>query len=670
MKKLKIRYKILVTSLFVGFLTLILSLLFSVKTSNSKINYFMDKLLFYSANTTNQFLEKELSDIYTKAKMISQSTLLKDLIRKQEREPIVSLLALYRKDYGFEYDSASIFLKIKGTKTIKVPALAQDIAVFSKSDTYEKRFVYKNEKLFFAVNVPIFIEGKSRSDATFIIIQPITDDLIDRIGMLSGVDLSILSPEGASVATTIRGEDGMKKRFSIKLRSVEDSFDFHVPGLKYIQTGLLDEFPGTELYILISQSSRKRAENIKENSIYFLLIAILCIIASLFFSFITARKISMPLEELVHATDEISMGNLDYKVDINSGDETETLSKNFNLMASSLKNKMIELDSKIHELNSINKANQAIINIPDMNKLLYEVLKIVIDSIECEHGSLMFLEDGALKTRVVFGIEENEGVPRFDIRSGAGLAGKALKLEIPVYENNILESKDFLKYDDEIKNLNCKNLLIMPLIVDGLSLGVINLVNKDGGFTDEDVKLATTLTSEVAIALKNRKLYELAITDGLTQVYIHRYFQARLEEEIFRSKRYDLPLSLIMFDIDHFKRFNDEHGHQSGYIVLKYVASVASDVIRQEIDFISRYGGEEFTVVCPGTPYDGAIRLAERIREAICNTPIEIKGLRLTVSASFGVSSLDKNTDNKKDLIEKADNALYKAKDGGRNKVC
>jgi len=670
MKKKKIRYKILSISLLVGLLTLFLSLMFSVTTSNSKINYFMDKLLFYSAKITTSFLERELNGIYTKAKIISQSTMLKDGIRKNDREALVSMLALFRKDYGLEYNSGTILLKTGTQEIIKIPALSEANDFFGKKAGFEKKIVYSKKKLYFAVNAPVYLEGEVSSNTRLIIIQPITDDFLDSISMISGNDISIIEKNGNIIETTIRGDNGKKILFHIDHLDFEHSFDFIVPGLKYPQTGQISKFYGNDLYFLISQSGRKRIENIKENYMYFFLIGLLCIIASIIFSSITARRISMPLEKLVYATNEISNGNLDYKVKICTGDETEILSDNFNIMVESLKNKIVELDSRVHELNSLNRANQAIINIPDMNKLLYEVLKIVVSSIGCDHGSLMLLEDELLKTKVVYGINMEFKGSGISFPIGDGIAGKALEMESPIFENSIVDSELFLKYEDEIKNSNCRNILVLPLIVDGISIGVINLVNKEGGFDENDLSLSNTLTSEVAIALKNRKLYELAITDGLTQVYIHRYFQARLEEEIFRAKRYNLPLSLIMFDIDHFKKFNDDYGHQAGDIVLKHVAKIASDVVRHDIDFVCRYGGEEFTVVCPGTPYDGAVKLAERIRKSLVSHPIEVKNMRLYVTASFGVSSLDESITDKKILIELADKALYKAKEEGRNKVC
>jgi diguanylate cyclase (GGDEF)-like protein len=164
-------------------------------------------------------------------------------------------------------------------------------------------------------------------------------------------------------------------------------------------------------------------------------------------------------------------------------------------------------------------------------------------------------------------------------------------------------------------------------------------------------------------------LERLSITDGLTQVHNHRYFQDRLREEFRRAQRYDDPLSLILVDLDHFKSFNDEHGHQVGDVVLCDVAAALQRCVR-ETDLVARYGGEEFAVLLPRTPLAGALTVAERVWR-------ELGSLRtgpqrkLRVTASVGVSSFPHHAVNSPDqLVLSADQALYRAKNEGRNRIC
>lgn len=168
---------------------------------------------------------------------------------------------------------------------------------------------------------------------------------------------------------------------------------------------------------------------------------------------------------------------------------------------------------------------------------------------------------------------------------------------------------------------------------------------------------------------KNAYLEAIANLDGLTEVYNHRYFQTFLEKELNRSLRRDLELSLILCDIDHFKKFNDFHGHQVGDFVLKEMCRVCGGQIR-EYDLLARYGGEEFVFVLPDTGPDEALVVAEKLRAAVEGGEFYYEKISYHVTASFGVASLSKGGKVKRsDLIEAADKALYQAKKKGRNRV-
>jgi diguanylate cyclase (GGDEF)-like protein len=165
-------------------------------------------------------------------------------------------------------------------------------------------------------------------------------------------------------------------------------------------------------------------------------------------------------------------------------------------------------------------------------------------------------------------------------------------------------------------------------------------------------------------------LNQLAITDGLTQLYNHRYFHERLESEVERSNRTGLPLSLLMIDVDHFKHYNDLNGHPAGDTVLRKVARILSEGRRLN-DVVARYGGEEFTILLVDTPTDAAAQLAENLRQRVAeeefaNGEAQPMG-RLTIS--LGVASYPHSAVSAVELVEAADVALYRAKGGGRNRV-
>jgi diguanylate cyclase (GGDEF)-like protein len=168
----------------------------------------------------------------------------------------------------------------------------------------------------------------------------------------------------------------------------------------------------------------------------------------------------------------------------------------------------------------------------------------------------------------------------------------------------------------------------------------------------------------------NNKLSEMAFRNGLTALYNHRYFQEQLEKEVNRAMRYQRALSLIIFDLDHFKKINDVHGHLVGDRVLKKVAEIVLLTVR-ESDMVARYGGEEFAIILPETEMKGVVTLAERIRKQIDSLRMELYGKNVGVTASFGVMLWEKGIPhtNKENLISAADNALYQSKKKGRNKT-
>jgi diguanylate cyclase (GGDEF)-like protein len=167
-----------------------------------------------------------------------------------------------------------------------------------------------------------------------------------------------------------------------------------------------------------------------------------------------------------------------------------------------------------------------------------------------------------------------------------------------------------------------------------------------------------------------QQMYEAALRDGLTRAYNKKFFLDRFETEFAYAKRHKTMLSLVMFDVDHFKKVNDTYGHLAGDAVLVKLAGITHAMIRTE-DVLARYGGEEFAVICRGTPLLNAGVLGERLRTAVETAVFDFGGQRLPVTISVGVAALPESPVNTmQDLVGKADEALYEAKKSGRNRVC
>lgn len=220
------------------------------------------------------------------------------------------------------------------------------------------------------------------------------------------------------------------------------------------------------------------------------------------------------------------------------------------------------------------------------------------------------------------------------------------------------------------------HLLILPLAVHGYLWGLLVLERKaqKEPFTKGDYQLIEVLVEHLAILLENLRLYrqtaDQAVRDGLTGLLNHRRLQERMKEELSRSLRYQHPMTLLMIDVDYFKRYNDTYGHQQGDEVLRILAQILRQNVRHS-DIVGRYGGEEFAVVLPETNKDSAVMLAQRLCEIVASTPFpgHRDGLPVRCTISVGVASYPEDGLTVSELIAAADSALYRAKRFGKNRV-
>ncbi|MDP3804173.1 MAG: sensor domain-containing diguanylate cyclase [Candidatus Omnitrophota bacterium] len=208
----------------------------------------------------------------------------------------------------------------------------------------------------------------------------------------------------------------------------------------------------------------------------------------------------------------------------------------------------------------------------------------------------------------------------------------------------------------------------IPLVSDGRVVAILTVEN----LPREELEKFIILSMQFALEIKKVLLYEtvekLATTDSLTGLYVRQYFSERLGEELQRSKRYKLKFALLMIDIDDFKKTNDTYGHLVGDVILKSLGQILKESTR-EIDMVSRYGGEEFTVGLPETETSGAKIAAERIRRKVEENMFKAYDEKLKVTVSIGLSVYPKDSARLKNLIEKADMAMYEAKKSGKNLV-
>lgn len=325
-------------------------------------------------------------------------------------------------------------------------------------------------------------------------------------------------------------------------------------------------------------------------------------------------------------------------------------------------------ERKVEQLNLLINMSALINSTLDVQEIIKYAIEGSTRLLDAEAGSLLFLEEevGELFFAEAVG-EKGEKVKGIKLKTGQGVAGWVAEKGEPVIVHDASSDPRFFDGVDKISNFVTRNIVCVPLRTKDRILGSIEVINKNSGsFDSDDMLILTALANQVAVAIENGRLYEESIVDGLTGLYQRKYFELRLEEELKRSQRYKHPLNLVMIDIDYFKRVNDEHGHLMGDAVLKEVASVFKKSIRLE-DVVARYGGEEFVLIMPHTSVENMRKTGERLRAEI--EEMEISGIRITISVGIGHFDGKETDFNHKDLINRADRALYLAKKRGRNRV-
>ncbi len=333
-----------------------------------------------------------------------------------------------------------------------------------------------------------------------------------------------------------------------------------------------------------------------------------------------------------------------------------------------------DLDKTLNNLSLLYNIGRAMTYISDLKSLLKYILNQAIEITHSEKGSIMLYDPDAnqLSLRVLAGLEDEvyqEKVNNNEIKCktfmpGEGVAGRVFQTGEPIIINQTNDSTVFVESSGSF----ARSIACIPMKVYKDTIGVINVTNKkhQAGFGTEDVEMLRAVADQAAISISKAQLWEMAVNDSLTGLHVRRYFMAKLQDEIHRTDRYKKTLSIVMADLDRFKTINDTFGHTTGDHVLKAVGSYLKNSIR-DVDSIGRYGGEEFIMFLPETSKKAAHVLADRLRVGVAEI---VMGENLpTVTISLGISTFPQDGKTLNELLERADAALYQAKENGRNQV-
>jgi len=336
-----------------------------------------------------------------------------------------------------------------------------------------------------------------------------------------------------------------------------------------------------------------------------------------------------------------------------------------------------ELQRTVDELAVLNEIGKALTSSLDIGEVMHVILAKVSELLKPRNWSLLLKDQptGELYFHAAVGAGSDQ-LLGLRIKPGEGIAGWVAQHNLPLLVPDVAKDARFASRFDDASRFHTASILCVPLAFKGRTLGVIELVNSDGDpvFSEEDLRILSTVAEFSAIAIENarnfHKVQELTVLDDHTGLFNSRHMKRQLESEVVRATRFGHPVSLIFFDLDHFKQVNDHHGHQAGSRVLAEIGRLLLGTLRST-DVPVRYGGDEFVILLPETSKDQAMECAKRLRGEISRWKFlaeETYG-PLQITASLGVASFPDDARVPEELLRRADDAMYRVKAERRDGV-
>jgi diguanylate cyclase (GGDEF)-like protein len=404
-----------------------------------------------------------------------------------------------------------------------------------------------------------------------------------------------------------------------------------------------------------------------------LVLLALALLGTTALAYLLARLISQPLEELAEGALAIAEGRFDHRIPVRSRDEVGQLALAFNDMTGRLSDTIRQLSNSRDQIQrAVRRVGETLRSTHDMKQMLESVMNTASDAVEAD-AAILWSFTGTrdeLYPSIARGLDI-ETLPR--IKVGEGLVGFVAERATSVVIPPVSPMQGIPRFARQEPSFPVA--LATPLYSQDRMVAVLTEYRTDPRkhFSEEDLDMVNFLAEQCGVAIENVLLHEeaqrLSLTDGLTGTWNRRFYQMQFRQMLATATRFDRTFSVLMLDLDYFKKVNDSYGHQRGDAILVEFAQRVTNALR-EVDTFARYGGEEFICLLSETDVDGAVITAEKIREGIKSVPFGDKTDNpLFLTVSIGIASYPVHGDSYRALVEAADRAMYRAKQLGRDRV-
>ncbi|MEA2507908.1 MAG: hypothetical protein QOH48_2526 [Actinomycetota bacterium] len=482
----------------------------------------------------------------------------------------------------------------------------------------------------------------------------------------SGVQLSVVIKNGnrgqviASSASLTRAQAMMVPRRGI--------FQANIGGLsvaKATHVGL-----GRNTWLVASTALAPLQAKTRSLLVSLFALLVLALLGTSALAFLLARFITQPLEQLSAAAGAIAEGRFDYRIPIKHSDEVGQVAAAFNEMSDRLSDTVGQLYASRDQLHrAVRRVGETLRSTHDMKQMLESILNTAADAVGADAATMWMFTPNREELYSVAQRGTPDGQAR--IKVGEGIVGLVAERATNIMTNGGDNGPRAARMEPAFPVT-----IAVPIYSQDRITGVLSAYRRDPGstFAQGDLETVEFLAEQGGAAIENVLLHEeaqrLSLTDQLTGTWNRRYFQMQFRQVLATAQRFDRPFSILMLDLDHFKLVNDTYGHPRGDAILVDFAGRVEKVLR-EVDTFARYGGEEFICLLSETDLEGALTTAGKIRDAIKNRKFGGLGeVPINLTVSIGVASHPEHGRAFRPLIEAADQALYRAKQDGRDRVC